>query len=340
MNINVTLIVQMLVFAIFIWVVMNFIWPIILGAMNEREKKIASGLAAAEQGQKDLSEAKSRADEVIKEARARAMAIESQAQTRANQIVEEARQAASLEGEKELAKAKSQIELESNRARDQLRGQVVSLAVAGAKRVLETRSRRQDARRAARSARGQVVSSDGRGTWLNASPPHDLTRRPSSRWRARATRSAPTSTGLQRAATVVADPAVRGLLTSPHVTPPQLAELVNEIAGLDEDGRNFVSLLATNRRLGFLPEIAALFEQMKSDVENAVDVEVVAATQLTPDQESRYAAALQKKLGRQVRLHTRIDDSLLGGAVLKAGDLVIDGSLRGRLERLATELTA
>ena len=137
MNITVTLIVQMLVFAIFIWVVMTFIWPIILGAMNEREKKIASGLAAADQGHKDLSEAKTRADEVIKEARARAMAIESQAQTRANQIIEEARQAASLEGEKALAKAKADIELESNRARDQLRGQVVSLAVAGAKRVLE-----------------------------------------------------------------------------------------------------------------------------------------------------------------------------------------------------------
>ena len=137
MDIKATLVVQMLVFAIFVWVVMSFIWPIILGAMNEREKKIASGLATAEQGQKDLSEAKSRAEDVIKEARARAMAIESQAQTRANQIIEEARKAASLEGEKALAVAKSQIELESNKARDQLRGQVVSLAVAGAKRVLE-----------------------------------------------------------------------------------------------------------------------------------------------------------------------------------------------------------
>jgi len=151
---------------------------------------------------------------------------------------------------------------------------------------------------------------------------------------------AATSVGLQRAATVAADPGVRPLLGSPHVTSAQLADLVNGIAGLDENGRNFVSLLAQNRRLGFLPEIAALFEQMKSEVENAVDVDVVAATQLTPDQESRYAAALQKKLGRQVRLHTRVDGSLLGGAVLKAGDLVIDGSLRGRLERLATELTA
>jgi len=149
-----------------------------------------------------------------------------------------------------------------------------------------------------------------------------------------------TSTGLQRAASVVADPAVHDLLGSPHVTPAQLAGLVNGIAGLDENGTNFVTLLAQNRRLGFLPEIAALFEQMKSEVENAVDVEVVAATQLTSEQEGRYAAALQKKLGRQVRLHTRIDDSLLGGAILKAGDLVIDGSLKGRLDRLATELTA
>jgi F-type H+-transporting ATPase subunit delta len=99
-------------------------------------------------------------------------------------------------------------------------------------------------------------------------------------------------------------------------------------------------LLAQNRRLGFLPEIAALFEQMKTEVENAVDVEVGRAASLTSDQESRYAAALQKKLGRTVRLHTRVDGSLLGGAVLKAGDLVIDGSLKGRLERLATELTA
>jgi F-type H+-transporting ATPase subunit delta len=98
--------------------------------------------------------------------------------------------------------------------------------------------------------------------------------------------------------------------------------------------------LATNRRLGFLPEIAALFELMKSELENAVDVEVIAASQLTPDQESRYSAALQKKLGRAVRLHTKVDGSLIGGAVLKAGDLVIDGSIKGRLERLAVEMTA
>jgi F-type H+-transporting ATPase subunit delta len=153
---------------------------------------------------------------------------------------------------------------------------------------------------------------------------------------------AETSAGLVRAAETVADPRVHALLGSPHVTPAQLAELVSGVAGasFDEHSRNFVSLLAQNRRLGFLPEIAALFEQMKAEVENAVDVEVVSASQLTPDQESRYAAALQKKLGRQVRLHTRVDGSLIGGAVLKAGDLVIDGSIKGRLERLAVEMTA
>jgi F-type H+-transporting ATPase subunit delta len=153
---------------------------------------------------------------------------------------------------------------------------------------------------------------------------------------------AETSAGLIRSAEVVADPRVRPLLGSPHVSAAQLAELVSGVAGdtLDENGRNFVSLLAQNRRLGFLPEIAALYEQMKAEVENAVDVEVTAASPLSADQESRYAAALQKKLGRSVRLRTKVDGSLLGGAVLKAGDLVIDGSIKGRLERLATELTA
>jgi F-type H+-transporting ATPase subunit delta len=153
---------------------------------------------------------------------------------------------------------------------------------------------------------------------------------------------ADTADGLIIGAQVVADPRVHALLGSPHVTPAQLSELVNGIAGskLDEHGRDFITLLAQNRRLGFLPEIAALFAQMKAEVENAMDVDVTSATALTPDQESRYAAALQRKLGRSVRLRTKVDQGLLGGAVLKAGDLVIDGSIKGRLERLATELTA
>jgi F-type H+-transporting ATPase subunit delta len=157
-----------------------------------------------------------------------------------------------------------------------------------------------------------------------------------------ANKLAETSAALIRAAEVVADPRVHSLLGSPHVTAAQLAELVTGVVGdkLDDHGKNFLALLAQNRRLGFLPEIAALYELMKAEVENTVDVEVTAASPLSADQESRYAAALQKKLGRSVRLHTKVDGSLIGGAVLKAGDLVIDGSIKGRLERLATELTA
>ena len=155
-------------------------------------------------------------------------------------------------------------------------------------------------------------------------------------------RLADTAAGLTLGAEVVSDPSVHALLGSPHVTAAQLSELVNGVVGskLDENGRDFITLLAQNRRLGFLPEIAALFEQMKAEVENAVDVEVTSATALSADQEGRYAAALQKKLGRAVRLRTKVDETLLGGAVLRAGDLVIDGSIKGRLDRLATELTA
>ena len=153
---------------------------------------------------------------------------------------------------------------------------------------------------------------------------------------------APVAATLTRAAEVVADPRVHALLGSPHVTPAQLAGFVTEVVGptLDENGRNFISLLAANRRLGLLPEIAALFELMKSELENAVDVEVVAASEPTKEQLARFAESLQKKLGRSVRLRTKVDGSLIGGAVLKAGDLVIDGSIKGRLERLAVEMTA
>ena len=153
---------------------------------------------------------------------------------------------------------------------------------------------------------------------------------------------AATSAGLTRAAEVVADPRVHALLGSPHVTPAQLAELVTGVAGagLDEHSRNFVSLLAAEPPSRIPPRDRGAVRADEAELENAVDVEVIAASKLTPDQESRYAAALQKKLGRSVRLHTKVDGSLIGGAVLKAGDLVIDGSIKGRLERLAVEMTA
>jgi F-type H+-transporting ATPase subunit delta len=155
-------------------------------------------------------------------------------------------------------------------------------------------------------------------------------------------RLAPWAEALRVAATVVQDPRVETLLGNPHVTPGELAQLVMEIAGpdLDEPGRNFVRTLAENRRLAYLPEISVLFDELKDEAEGIVDVTVTSAAPLDSTQQKTLSAALEKKLKRAVRLHCQTDSALIGGAVLRAGDLVIDGSLRSRLDRIAYELTA
>ena len=137
MNFNLTLIIQMVVFAILIWFVMRFIWPMILGAMEERSRKIALGLAAADQGQQSLAQAQVKADEVVREARERATHIIDQAQKRANELVEQAKTQAAAEGARLVASAQSQIELEATRARESLRKDVAALAVSAASKVLE-----------------------------------------------------------------------------------------------------------------------------------------------------------------------------------------------------------
>jgi F-type H+-transporting ATPase subunit delta len=152
----------------------------------------------------------------------------------------------------------------------------------------------------------------------------------------------PWSDSLRAAAIVVRDPRVEQLLGNPHVTPVQLAQLVAGIAGpqLGEHGMNFVHTLADNRRLAYLPEISELFDTFKDAAEGVADVTVTSAAALDAGQQQRIAAALEARLRRKVRLHCELDPQLIGGAVLRAGDLVIDGSLRTRLERIAYELTA
>jgi F-type H+-transporting ATPase subunit delta len=153
---------------------------------------------------------------------------------------------------------------------------------------------------------------------------------------------APWSDALQAAAIVVKDPRVSGLLDNPRVRPEELAQLVDDIAAraLGEHGANFVRTLADNHRLGLLPEIAQLFDTLKDDAEGVADVTVTSAAPLGEAQRGRISAALERRLKRKVRPHFQTDPALIGGAVLRAGDLVIDGSLRTRLERIAYELTA
>jgi F-type H+-transporting ATPase subunit b len=135
-NINLTLIVQMIIFALLIFGTMKYIWPHILGAMQERQRKIAEGLAAAEEGEKELAEARGKADAIVREARERANQIIDHAQHRANELVEEAKGTASAEGARLVAAAQQQIELDTTRARESLRREVAGIAVGAASKLL------------------------------------------------------------------------------------------------------------------------------------------------------------------------------------------------------------
>lgn len=137
MNINLTLIIQMIVFAILIWFVMNYVWPLLQGPLEERQRKIANGLAAAEEGKKELADAQTRAESVVREARERASQIIDQAQRRANELIEEAKAAANVDGQRIRATAQAEAQQEVMALRDGLRRNVAGLAVAAASKVLE-----------------------------------------------------------------------------------------------------------------------------------------------------------------------------------------------------------
>ncbi len=136
MNINLTLIGQTISFALFVLFCMKFVWPALISVMEEREKKIADGLDAADRADKDLELAQKKATQQLREAKVDAAAIIEQANKRANQIVEEAKDQAVVEGDRLKASAQAQIEQEVNRAKEDLRGKVAALALAGAERVL------------------------------------------------------------------------------------------------------------------------------------------------------------------------------------------------------------
>jgi F-type H+-transporting ATPase subunit delta len=150
------------------------------------------------------------------------------------------------------------------------------------------------------------------------------------------------SAALHTAAAVVHDPRVASLLGNPRVTPSKLADFVVGIGGeeLGKEWHELVLMLTQNGRLDLLAEIATLFDALKDEKEGVVDVTVTAATSLDAKQQETLIAALTRRLKSQVRLHTEVDATLIGGAVIRAGDLVIDGSLRTRLERMAFELSA
>ena len=150
------------------------------------------------------------------------------------------------------------------------------------------------------------------------------------------------SSSLATAGAVAQQPAVVKLLSSPSSTAAQQAAAVIEICGdeLSATGQNFIAILSENRRVRLLPQISHQFDIMKANREKAVEVDVVAAHEMGADQQQQLSDALSAKLERKVNMQVSLDKSLLGGAVIRAGDTVIDGSIRGRLTKLAESLNS
>ena len=138
MNLNATIIGQTIAFAVFVWFCLKYVWPPITQALAERQKKIAEGLEAADRAQRDLSLAQNKAADDLREAKIKSAEIIDIANKRANQIVDEAKEKARDEGQRLIAGAKAEIEMEVQRAKEELRAQVAAIAIAGAEKILES----------------------------------------------------------------------------------------------------------------------------------------------------------------------------------------------------------
>jgi F-type H+-transporting ATPase subunit delta len=147
---------------------------------------------------------------------------------------------------------------------------------------------------------------------------------------------------LALAAQATQDKQLSQLLDNPALGSDQKAGLILDICAdqLDEQGRNFITILAKNRRLAVLPEISALFDRLKAEQQKSVDIQVTSAFKLTKQQQTKLAQALGKKLDREINISSSIDKSLIGGLVIRSNDLVIDGSVRGKLNKLAESMSS
>jgi F-type H+-transporting ATPase subunit delta len=145
---------------------------------------------------------------------------------------------------------------------------------------------------------------------------------------------------LQLAATVASDSNIRALIGDPQVSPRRLGELVLEIcgAGLSDEGRNFILLLAENGRIDILPEVGELFEQLRTQYEGVMDAKIISAFPLSDDQLKQLVADLEDKFKRKIEPEVRVDRELIGGVKVEIGDEVLDASVRGKLEAMAIAL--
>ena len=149
------------------------------------------------------------------------------------------------------------------------------------------------------------------------------------------------TSALDALATIAQDDDFVDVVVSPQVKPEQLEKLVVDIVGdkLPNGGDNFIKLLAQNGRLEVLPDVQQQYALLLADSRKSIEAEVLTARPLSDDQKTKLTEALQVRLGVTVSITETVDESLIGGAIIKAGDLVIDGSAKGRVEKLATALS-
>lgn len=141
-------------------------------------------------------------------------------------------------------------------------------------------------------------------------------------------------------AAIVSNEQMQAVIADPNTSAARAAELVGSIAGADEAGNKLLAVLAGNDRLTLLPEIAAQFEVLKAEAEGVLEATIVSAQSMNDTQKADLMAALKAKFGRDVEATVEVDESLIGGAVITVGDQVIDGSVKGRLQKMAASLTA
>jgi F-type H+-transporting ATPase subunit delta len=144
------------------------------------------------------------------------------------------------------------------------------------------------------------------------------------------------------AAAVVADPQMRAIISNPSVANDRLADLLVDICNgkLDDKAKNMINVLVENDRLIVLPEITALYDELRAEAEKTIEAELTSAFKLGKDLKQKITDALRNRLQREVNLTCKVDETLIGGAVIKAGDLVIDGSVKAKLNKLAVALSS
>lgn len=150
------------------------------------------------------------------------------------------------------------------------------------------------------------------------------------------------STMLAVASQVAEQDQVEEVLSNPGLTGAQQAQTFIDVCGdtLNASAQNLVSVLAENKRISLLPQIFEQFEHLKAELEKAVDVEIISAFEVTDDTKQKLTQALKAKLDKDVRVTTTVDSTLVGGAIIRAGDLVIDGTLKGKLAKLAEAMNS